>query len=199
MPFSTDTNWPQDLPLFFDVCRKARDVPFETRYDSVHQDLIFYALDITSDFSFQISLPPTRDESSLRGSFSTFRVVKNLKQEPVLIMDMRDDTWADTPDKRQRADTLMRERYNQMLHQCPMPHLYGLSFMGPSLRVYRGDKATGDITPEFVDCPSPNKVLPRDFLEGQWVNVLSQEGFTKIQEVVTYINTETHRKVKVVE
>ena len=77
-------------------------------------------------------------------------VVLNQDQKPVLIADIEDDRWADEPDKRQRADTQMRQRYDQMLRNCPIHRLYGLSLLGTSLRVYCGDKVTGELTPRFV-------------------------------------------------
>ena len=67
-------------------------------------------------------------------------------------------------DKRQRADTPMRERYDQMLPNCPIPQLYGLSLLETSFRVYCGDKVTGEVTPHFVGRPNADRILPPDFL-----------------------------------
>jgi hypothetical protein len=127
-------------------------------------------------------------------------VILNPERQPLLVVDYKDESWAHKPDKRWAMDTRMREQCHLMLNECPMPRLYGLSFMGTSLRVYCGDKATGDVTPDFVGCTDPNDVLPRDFLEGKWdLNVLSQEGFTKIQEVVSYIKLYRREATNVVE
>ena len=76
----------------------------------------------------------------------------------------------------------MRQLFDQMLHKCAIPRLYGLSLLGTSHRVYYGDKATGVVTREFVDRPDARRVLPLDFLKGQWgLDILSPEGFTKIK------------------
>ena len=112
----------------------------------------------------------------------------NQQQEPVLIAEIKDDGWAAEADKRQKADSQMRQRFDQMLRKCAIPRLYGLSLLGTSLRVCYGDKATGVVTREFVDRPDARRVLPPDFLEGQWgLDILSPEGFTKIKEIVAYI------------
>jgi hypothetical protein len=61
----------------------------------------------------------------------------------------------------------------QLACECPLPILWGLSFVGPYLRVYHGDVATGSIT------------TSEDCLEEAWnINFLSPEGFAIIQEIV---------------
>lgn len=86
----------------------------------------------------------------------------------------------------------MRQQYDQMLLNCPIPRLYGLSLLGTSLRIYRGDKVTGVVAPDFVDRPSAHRVLPPDFLEGEWdLDILSPEGLVKMQEIVAYIKAES--------
>ena len=113
-------------------------------------------------------------------------------QQPVLIAEIKDDKWANKPHKRQRADAQMRQRYDQMLFNCPIPRLYELSLLGTSLRVYRGDKVTGEVTPDFFARPSAHRVLPPDFLEGEWdLDILSPEGLVKMQEIVAYIKAES--------
>jgi len=120
----------------------------------------------------------------------------NGERKPVLIMDIQDDTCANEPEKRQRADTKMRQRYNQMLPNSVIPHLYGLSLMRTSLRVYRGDKETGKVTPHFVDHPYVDHILPPDFLEGQWdLDILSLDGFKKMQKIVAYVKAEAAKIV----
>jgi hypothetical protein len=117
-------------------------------------------------------------------------VVLNQEQKPVLIVEIKDDRWADEPDKRQGADTQMRQQYDQMLPNCPIPHLYGLSLLGTSLRVYCGDKVTGEVTPHFVGRPNADR-FPPDFLGGQWdLDILSPDGLKKMQEIVACIKAE---------
>jgi hypothetical protein len=118
-------------------------------------------------------------------------VVLNQEQKPVLIAEIKDDRWANKADKRRKADTQMRERFDQMLHNCAIPRLYGLSLLGTSLRVYCADKVTGEVTPHFLGRPDVDRILPRDFLEGQWnLDILSPAGLKKMQEIVAYIKVE---------
>ena len=52
-----------------------------------------------------------------------------------------------------QADEQIHLRFDQMLQNCPLPVLYGLSFLGTSMRVYSGNVATGNIIPELIDNP----------------------------------------------
>jgi hypothetical protein len=117
-------------------------------------------------YTFTLTHQTTRDETSLREHVEsdTFMVVSDLEQNPVLIVEIKDDRWANKADARRRADTKMRQLYDQMLHKCTMPQLYGLSLLGTSLRVYCGEKATGNVTPVFVGRPNVNQV----YLQTSW-------------------------------
>jgi hypothetical protein len=191
MPFSTDANWPQGLLNIFDISRN-QNAPLESRYYGPYDRLFNYAM-IEGSFTFFLAPQTAPDETSARDAvdFVVFMVILNQEQKPVLIAEIKDDKWDTKPDKRQRADTQMRQRYDQMLPTCPIPHLYGLSLLGTSLRVYCGDKATGEVTPHFVGRPNADRILPPDFLGGQWdLDILSPDGFKKMQEIVAYIKAE---------
>lgn len=93
----------------------------------------------------------------------------------MLIVEIKDDSWVDTPDRRFKVDAI--------LPHCALPRLWGLSLLGTSLRVYCGDSVTSDVKPVVGDRRS--HVLPHNFLEGAWnIDILSQEGFTKMKEVI---------------
>jgi hypothetical protein len=191
MPFSTDVNWPQGLLDIFNVGRKQNAL-LESRYYGPYDRLFNYAV-IEGSFTFFLTLQTVPDETSSRDAvdFVVFMVVLNQEQKPVLIAEIKDDKWANEPDSRRRADSQMRQRFDQMLPNCAIPRLYGLSLLGTSLRVYTGDKATGVVTPQFVGRPDVNRVLPSDFLEGQWdLDILSLDGFRKMQEIVAYTKVE---------
>ena len=123
---------------------------------------------IKGSFTFFLAPLTAPDETSARDAvdFVVSMVVLNRRQEPVLFANIKDDRWANEPDKRRRADTLMRQRYDQMLPNFPIPRLYGLSLLGTSLRVYCGDKDTGEAKPHFVGRPNPDRILPPNFLGG---------------------------------
>ncbi|KAF8902264.1 hypothetical protein CPB84DRAFT_1776347 [Gymnopilus junonius] len=106
----------------------------------------------------------------------------------LFIAPIKPDGWASRPDLRLKADKEMREQYDTLTSTCPIPRFYGLSLLGTSLRIYCGDCFTREIEPTFEDRPSYYHALPFDFLEGAWnLNILSQEGFAKMKEVVEYI------------
>jgi len=191
MPFATDVNWPQGLLTIFNTgCNK--NAPLESRYYGPYDRLFNYAV-IEGSFTFFLAPQTAPDETSARDAvdFVVFMVVLNQEQKPVLIAEIKDDRWVNQPDKRQKADAQMRQRYDQMLPNCPIPHLYGLSLLGTSLRVYCGNTDTGEVTPHFVARPNADRILPFDFLKGQWdLDILSPDGLKKMQEIVTYIKAE---------
>jgi len=201
MPFPTDRNWPQDLLNIFNVCRSQNPTimtPFVARYYGPYDKLLNYAM-IDGSFDFFLAPQVVPDETSRHDTLdSVFSpVVFNQDQKSVLFAMIEEDRWATAPYMRQKADTLMRQRYEQMLHDCPIPHLYGLSLLGTSLRVYCGDKDTGKITPPFVGRSNRNFSLPLDFLEGEWdLDFLSPDGLKKMQEIAAYIKTEAANVVK---
>jgi hypothetical protein len=189
MPFSTDVNWPQGLLDIFNVSR-SQNALIESRYYGPYDRLLNYAV-IEGSFTFFLAPHTAPHKTSPRDiiEFVVFTVVSNQEQKPVLILEIKDDRRANKPYKRQRADARIRQRFDQMLPNCAIPRLYGLSLLGTSLRVYCGEKATGKVIPKFSGRPDEDRVLPRDFLEGQWnVDILSQDGFSKMKEIVTYHN-----------
>ena len=197
MPFATDTEWPQGLVKIFNIARK-RNLEHESRYYGPYDRLFNYAI-VEGAFNLLLAPQTSPDEDSLRDSadFVVFLVVLDDQQKPVLIAEIKDDAWANLPYKRQRADAQMRHQYEQVLLDCPIPRLYGLSLLGTSLRVYCGEKDTYSLIPHFVGPPNVDDLLPRDFLEGQWdIDILSQEGFNKMQEIVAYIKAEVDKVVK---
>ncbi len=159
MPFTTDTNWPQGLLKIFSICRQQNQ-PFEYRY---------YGPCFETD-SFQFFVAPQHPPSELNAldavEFIVFIVVFNKQCQPVLIAEIKDDGWAGKPGFRLAADEQLCRRYDSMMPECPLPRLWGLSLLGTSLRVYRGDTATGTLQPQYQARPDPNRILPRNFLEG---------------------------------
>ena len=193
MPFPTDTNWPQGLLNIFDVCRRPSKqltrTTVEARYYGPYDRLLNYAM-VEGSFAFFLAPQAVPDEYFPHDAlaFIVFLVVFNMDQKPVLFAMIQNDGWATNNLTRQRADTLMRQQYEQLLYDSPIRHLYGLSFLGTALRVYCGDKDTGKITPHFVGYSDPEFMLPRDFLEGEWdIDVLSPDGLKKMQEIAAYI------------
>ena len=195
MPFSTDTQWPQGLLDIFGFHRTQKYRPMEYLYFGPYIKLLNYAL-AEDFFTFLITPRTTYKESIPRhgdyvdGPFTNFLVVMNKEHKPVLFAEINSDGWVNRSYDRKNADTQMRRRFNLMLHECPIPRLYGLSLMGTSLRIYFGDKATCKITPHST--PDPERdITPSGYLQGQWnLDILSPDGLSKMQEIIGYIKAE---------
>ena len=104
-----------------------------------------------------------------------------IREPHVLIVDIRDESWAYSARSRLKADQHMRRLFDSHA-ECLLPRLYGLSLLGRSLRVYVRDASTGEIKP-------PKRPItgrtPDDFLEGCWdIDFLSQKGFDVMKEIV---------------
>lgn len=188
MPFTTDTAWPAGLLNVFEIFRHQPE-PFdkpENRYYGPYSKLLAYCF---GPDSYEFIVAPQNPPSDLSPrdtvDFFVFLIVFDIQRRPVLMAEIKDDAWATRAEYRFKADDQIRQRYNFMLHDCPLPRLWGLSLLGTSLRVYCGDVATRDLEPEFENRPGDRRILPSDFLEGAWdINILSQEGFAKMKEIV---------------
>ena len=182
---TSDTNWPQGLLNIFNISRN-QNTSLDSRYYGPYDRLFNYAV-IEGSFTFFFTPQIAPDETSARDAvdFVVFMVVLNQEQKPVLFVEIKDDGWADKSNRRQRADTLMRHRYDQMLFDC-------LPFVFTSIVEIR----SGEITPDFVGRPHANRILPLNFLEGQWnLDILSPDGSTKMQEIVAYVKAEADNVV----
>ena len=131
---------------------------------------------IKGSFAFFLAPLALPDETSEILIYDVSLVVYNQDQKPVLFAMIKTDRGATTvhASTHQWADCRMRQRYEEILYDCPIPHLYGLCLFGTFLRVYCEDKDTGRITPDFVGHDSRKFWLPNDFLEGEWdLDILS--------------------------
>lgn len=185
MPFETDTTWPAGLLNIFQICRQDLQ-HLENRYYGPYNKLLSYCFGPESfDFFVAPQSPPSEFSPRDTVDFIVFLVVFDRLRRPVLIAEIKDDAWANKADLRSKADEQVRQRYDSMLNDCPLPHLWGLSLLGTSMRVYSGDTATGDVQPTFENRPNLSRIFPRNFLEGAWdIDILSPEGFAKMKEIV---------------
>ena len=114
-------------------------------------------------------------------------IVEDLPQPPVLILDIRDESWVHSAYTRLKAGHQMRQLYDSIPAECPHPRVYGLSLLGTSLRVYVRDTNTGEIKP--TNDPITGGV-PHDLLEGAWdIDILSKQGSDLMKEIVGEIVT----------
>ena len=144
--------------------------------------------------SFTFYVAPQHPPSDLQHrdvfDFVVLLIVFDSDSRPVLVAEIKDDGWAKRAHTRLEADEQLRRRYDSMLHDCPIPHLWGLSLLGTSARIYCGQVVTGAVTPPRQARPRDDYVLPPEFLAGQWsLDILSMEGFNKMKEIVADITT----------
>ena len=188
MPFESDNAWPTGLLAIFEHAR-AMKTTFERRYYGPYDKLLNYCF----GDSFQFYIAPqnsTRDDSRDAAiDFIVSFIVFHRSRKPVLMVEIKDDSWAQKAELRYRADKQMRERYALMLDECPLPRLWGLSLLGTSMRVYCGDTTSFEVDPPAIPRPEPaTRVLFPTFLAGQWdLDILSQDGFAEVKEVVVDI------------
>lgn len=105
-----------------------------------------------------------------------------------MIVEIKDDTWLLHPSKRAAADQQARNRYTDMLQQCPLPRLWCLSIFGTAVRIYQGDRDTGAIHPNAFPY-NANFVLPHDYLADAWgLGITTQDAFNRVKEIATDIN-----------
>jgi len=160
MPFQTDNAWPAGLLTIFEHGR-ARHSTFENCYHGPYNKLLNYCFG--SKFTFYVA-PQNPPASNSRDTvdFVVFLVVFNSDDKPVLIVEVKDDSWAQKAELHYRADNQMRDRYGLMLDDCPTPRLWSLSVLGTSVHVYCGDKASYDVI-LGSGYPSPRAFFARTF------------------------------------
>ncbi|KAJ7827030.1 hypothetical protein B0H14DRAFT_1241988 [Mycena olivaceomarginata] len=186
MPFDTDTAWPAPLKTIFEVSRATHGT-LENRYYGPYDKLLNYCFD-GFDYIVAPQAPP-RDYTTETVDFVVYLVVMDQRRQPVFLIEVKDDSHLTAPSKRAAADQQMRACYDDLLYDCPLPLLYGLSVIGTNMRVYIGDAATMTLTPPRVEI-SPNRVLDRKYLKDAWNgDILSVEGFAKMKEIVNFIKT----------
>jgi len=186
MPFQSDHGWPAGLLTIFNHAR-AKRTSFENRYYGPYDKLLNYCFGESFTFYVAPQNPP-RDDSRDTVDFVVFLVVFDNNDRPVMIVEVKDDSWAEKSELRYRADDQMRGRYALMLDDCPLPRLWGLSLLGTSARVYCGHKTTYEVQPPAIVRPDNSRVLPPTFLAGEWdLDLLTDDGFAKMTEIMADI------------
>lgn len=186
MPFSTDESWPRGLIDIFKVCSdKSR--PLENHLYGAYNRLLHYCFGDSFSFFVTPQHPIDDDGSKHTIDFIVFLIVFNGEGRPVLIAAIKEEIWLNYASRRLEADQQLRRRYEALLSDCTLPRLWGLSFLGTSVRFYHGDSANKMISPPYIGRPV-EYMLPSSFLEGEWdVDILSQRGFNRMKQIVAEI------------
>jgi hypothetical protein len=177
--------WPAYLPRLFKIFRE--NGTGANRYNGPYQNLLHSCFGTRN---FMIA-PGAELNTDRCHKSNDFLVVYDLGYRPVLITEAKDDHWANSARLRFEADKRIRQQYDVLLPECPLPRLWGLSLLGTSVRFYVGDVATGEVEPGLISRPGGN--FPYNFLAGAWgTDILSHDGFDKMREIVHDINS--HKK-----
>lgn len=191
MSFTSDIEWPWQLKRVFESLKqKPTNTAQESRYYSGYNKLLQHCFRDSLDYTIAPQAPPPTAPREA-ADFMVWLLVFDEDLKPVLLVEVKDDSWLSRPATRERADAQMRERYEDVLVDCPRTKLYGISFIGTKMRVYAGDVVTEEIIPPHTPRPDANRTLPKDHLEGEWaLDIFSPEGFAKMQEIVGFIRRE---------
>jgi len=191
MSFTSDTEWPQKFNRIFEILKqKPTNTAQESRYYPGYNKLLHHCFRDSLDYTVAPQAPPPIAPREAV-DFMVWLLVFDEDFKPVLLVEVKDDSWLSRPATRERADAQMRARYEDILADCPLTKLYGISFIGTRMRVYTGDVATEQLSPSQTPRPDPNRTLPKEHLAGEWaLDIFSPEGFAKMQEIVRFIRRE---------
>jgi hypothetical protein len=185
--FQTADQWPEGLINIFELARAA-SLNRENHCCGAYNKLLTYCFP-ADDFHYFVSplyLPASVSLDTV--AFVICLVVYNHGGKPVLFVEVKDDFWAASPGLRVKADGQIREKFDELLHECPLPELWAISVLGTSMRIYRGTKATLELHPLRVPRPHEDLVLSSNFLANEWQNdILSQAGFQAVKNIVADI------------
>ncbi|KAJ6463529.1 hypothetical protein C8R45DRAFT_522406 [Mycena sanguinolenta] len=197
MPFDNDTSWPAGLLTTFDIAPRNTigTISFTSwsnePYYGPYNKLLAYCFGENFDFVVAPQAPPI--DTSKEDLYLADLIVFNVDQQPVLFVELGQSI--DIGHSRRKTDAVIRERFNELLRACPIPKLYGLGVHGTQARVYCGDKAQRTVRPPLVATDS-KYVIPREYLANEWsVDILSDDGFSQMKEIVQYIKAENAKHV----
>ena len=191
MSFTSDTEWPRVLQRLFEVLKEGPTyLTKESRYYAGYNSMLHHCFRDPSRYTIAPqTAPPAAPRVAIDYMALLVAFDKNFK--PVLFVGVKDDNWLLKPSSREVADSQMRQCYDKLVGDCPLTKLYGISFIGTKMRVYAGNVATNELTPPEIPHLDVDRELPADYLEGGWpLDVLSPEGFAKMQEVIGFIRHE---------
>jgi hypothetical protein len=156
MSFFTDTDWPPYMADFLDASES------DGNYNGFYNSILFHVFD---DFKGNAWVTPEKHRFN-----SLYLTINDNAWNPILITHVGSDV---SPRGRVNADTYIRLKFAEHLSRCPHRRLWGLSFVGSSLRVYCGDAETHTVVPPA-----------EDLVDGAWnIETLSPVGFALIKEI----------------
>jgi hypothetical protein len=120
MSSQTDNTWPAGLLSIFEHCRDRHET-FENCYSGSLRQTVELLFREWFRILRRTAEPPVLDSHDAI-NFIVMLVVSNGHVKPVLLIEVKDDTWAQKAELRfcYRADIHMCRRYALMLDDCPV-------------------------------------------------------------------------------
>ncbi|KAG8937974.1 hypothetical protein FRC00_007021 [Tulasnella sp. 408] len=176
--------WPQKVLRQFELVPPNAD---EKAYHGPWNKLLYTLFPADSDFTV---VPNFQELGSPLGSDFLITIDVYLGTKPVLVVELKKPSNLHYVSKREDADIQLRRRMRDLVRDCPIPTLYGVSAFGTCLCFYSLSTIPGSpIQPPPIprDPEYVNDVAP----EERWnEDVLEAGGETRLRQIVQEIFNE---------
>jgi hypothetical protein len=110
---------------------------------------------------------------------------------PVFVVEVKGPSALVYPSTREEADVQMRGRLRDLVGQCPLSNLRGVSAIGTKLCFYTARQTGNNLTVEPQRIPADPQLTTDTAPQSRWdVDVLEEDGFIRLTEVVSMIKKE---------
>ncbi|KAJ6572576.1 hypothetical protein B0H10DRAFT_1665257, partial [Mycena sp. CBHHK59/15] len=120
-----------------------------------------------------------------------FLILMDENMWPIFLIEIKDNSHLAVPSKCAAADRQMCSHYKDLLYDCPLPILYGLSTIGTKMCVDTSNTTAMCLHPPRVQRGTLTGDNSYNYLVDGWnVGILSAEEFAKMKEIVNFINSQ---------
>ncbi|KAG8930652.1 hypothetical protein FRC00_001033 [Tulasnella sp. 408] len=172
--------WPQKVFRQFELVPQNAD---EEAYHGPWNKLLYTLFPADSDFTV---VPSFQELGSPLSDF-LFTIDVYIGNQPVLLVELNKPSNLSYVSKREDADLQLRRRMRDLVRECPIHTLYGVSAFGTRLGFYSLSTVPGStIQPPLIprDPEYANDVAPED----RWSeNVMEVGGEEKLRQIVQEI------------
>ncbi|KIO24253.1 hypothetical protein M407DRAFT_26367 [Tulasnella calospora MUT 4182] len=173
--------WPQKVLRQFQLVPPNSD---EGAYCGPWNKLLYTLFPADSDFTV---VPNFQELGSTQGADFLISIDVYIGNKPVLLVELKKPNNLRYISRREDADMQLRRRLRDLVRDCPIPTMYGISAFGSRVCFYRLSTVPGSpINPPLIprDLEYVNDVAPED----RWNdNVLDVGGEDKLRQVVREI------------
>ena len=201
------TEWPSGILRQFSV-QGGIYLNAESRYYGPYNTLFAWAFGITQEFELFLFPQAPPSTSRYRESVDfTVSILVTKGSHPLFVIEIKNDYKGLSPGGREEAHKQVVDRFAEIMATSPFNTIYGISLIGTWGRIYTCDKTDDTeviISPaelEEEEVKKRKKVssrkgsisIQRKVLHGYpgWrLDILSQEGFNAIKELVQKVKDE---------